>query len=271
LVGVNIYPLLYAVFQSLHNGSILQSGPFVEGTNYSTVLGSTLFWEAVKFTAIFAVAGTAGSYVLGLALALMLRNIPGAAVFRALLLLPWVVPIVVSMTSWNWLIGYRQGLADSSLHALGLPSVLFLASPTSAVLTVCAVKVWETFPFAMLVLGAGLHGIDPSVLEAAAVDGAGPWQRLRHVTLPLLSKVSVIACLLMVIFSVNDFSTVYLLTGGGPLDATQNLVVYSYQLVFNELETGPGVAVALVTTGAMIVLALLLYRAVFSVRRSMAR
>jgi multiple sugar transport system permease protein len=259
LLGINVYPLLYAVFQSVHNGTLITSGNFIGGQNYSTVLTSGDFWHAVAFSAVFVVAGVGGSYVVGMVLALMLRNVPGAIVFRVLLLLPWVVPIVVSMTSWDWLIGTRGGLADTTLHALGLPQVLFLASPNAAIATVCVVKIWESFPFMMLVLGAGLEGIDPRLLEAAAVDGCGPWQRYRYITFPILRNISVVSWILMAIFCVNDFATIWLLTGGGPLTSTQNLIVYSYQLVFNQLQTGIGIVVAILTTIIMSIFSLWLF------------
>lgn len=259
LLGINVYPLLYALFQSIHNGTLITRGGFVGVKNYRTVLASAGFWHAVAFSTVFAVAGVGGSYVVGMVLALALRSVPGASVFRMFLLLPWVVPVVVSMTSWDWLIGSRGGLADTALRALGLGPVLFLASPRAAIATVCVVKVWESFPFMMLVLGAGLEGIDPRLFEAAAVDGTRPWQRYRYITFPLLRNISVVSWILMGIFCVNDFPTIWLLTGGGPLNSTQNLIVYAYQLVFNQFQTGVGVVVAILTTIIMIMFAFLLF------------
>jgi multiple sugar transport system permease protein len=262
LLGINVLPLLYAISQSLHNGSLITTGNYVGIANYRTVLASGTFWLAVRFSAIFAVAGVAGSYVLGLALALMLRNIPGGAIFRVLLLLPWVTPVVVSMTSWDWLVGTPSGPVGSMLRLIGLGQVSFFATPSAAILTVCAIKVWATFPFAMVVLGAGLQGIDPALLEAAALDGAGAWQRFRSITFPLLRNASIVACILMAIFCVNDFPTIWLLTGGGPLGATRSLIVYAYQLVFNDLRTGRGVVVAMLMAGMATLFSFLLFTAI---------
>ena len=243
------YPIIYAVYQSLRNGSLISPGSFVGGANYKYVLTNGTFWDAARFTLIFTVAAVVGSYLVGLALALTFQaGFPGARIIKPLLLLPWVVPVVVSMTSWGWLIGTGQGLADEFTHAIGLGDVGFLASPTAAVISVCVVKIWESFPFMLLVLGAAMETIDPTLYEAATVDGASWWASTRRITMPLLRNVSFMTWILMAIFSVNDFPTVWLLTGGGPLGATQSLVVYAYELVFQEFHTGQGIAIAILAT-----------------------
>jgi multiple sugar transport system permease protein len=261
LVAIYVYPFLYAISQSLHDGTLLTTGNFVGTQNYGEVLTDGTFWAVVRFSVIFAALGVGGSYVLGLALSLMLRNIPGGAFFRVLLLLPWVAPVVVSMTSWDWLLGTTGGLVNSMLRVFGLGPVFFFATPSAAILTVCAVKIWATYPFAMLVMGAGLQGIDPALLEAAALDGAGSWQRFRDITFPLLWNVSIVSWILMAIFCVNDFATLWLLTGGGPLGSTRNLIVYAYELVFSEMQTGRGVVVAILAAGMVTVFSFLLFAA----------
>src|SRR5918993_400749 len=145
LLAVYVYPFLYAVSQSLHDGTLLTTGKFVGTQNYGEVLTDGTFWAVVRFSVIFAALGVGGSYVLGLALSLMLRNIPGGGFFRVLLLLPWVAPVVVSMTSWDWLLGTTGGLVNSMLRVFGLGPVFFFATPSAAILTVCAVKIWATY------------------------------------------------------------------------------------------------------------------------------
>ena len=138
---IGIYPLFYAIWQSLRSGSLISSGTFVGASNYSAVLTSQTFWSSVKFTLVFTLAAVVGSYIVGLALALTFQaGFPGARILKPLLLLPWVVPVVVSMTSWGWLIGTSQGLADQFTHALGLGYVGFLSTPTSAVISVSVVE-----------------------------------------------------------------------------------------------------------------------------------
>ncbi len=182
-------------------------------------------------------------------------------------MLPWVVPVVVSMTSWSWLIGTPQGLADQLTSALGLGNIGFLSSPTSAIISVCVVKIWESFPFMFLVLGAALETIDTTLYESARCDGASWWSCVRHISLPLLRNVSFMTWILMAIFSVNDFPTIWLLTGGGPLAATQSLVVYSYELVFQEFLTGQGIAVAMFATVITALMAIVLFRFISAGRR----
>ena len=136
------------------------------------MLSSGTFWSSFRFTLIFTVAAVVGSYLVGLALALVFQaGFPGAGIVKPFLLLPWVVPVVVSMTSWGWLIGTPQGLGDQLTHALGLGDVGFLATPTTAVVSVCLVKIWESFPFMFLVLSAGLATIDPRSTKRLELTG----------------------------------------------------------------------------------------------------
>jgi multiple sugar transport system permease protein len=269
---IGAYPLLYAIWQSLRNGSLITHGSFVGLSNYTSVLNSGTFWNSMEFTLIFTLASVGGSYIVGFALALAFQaGFPGGAVLKPILLVPWVVPVVVSMISWSWLIGNQQGLADQLTHALGLGYVGFLASPTLAIISVCVVKIWESFPFMFLVIGAGLEAIDPTLYEAARVDGANWWHCVRYISFPLLRTITFMSWILMAIFSVNDFPTVWLLTGGGPIGATQSLVVYAYELVFQEFQTGQGIAVAVFATLITAAMALVLFRYIHSGRSLRAR
>jgi multiple sugar transport system permease protein len=260
-----VYPVAAAIIDSTHGGSVLDSvggGGFVGGANYTAVIQSQQFPQVVLFSLGFALAAVVGSYVVGLGLALLLEDpLPGRGLFRVLFLLPWVIPAVVSLTSWRWLVGTDAGLADTITRALRLGTVLFLADPRGAVGTVMAVKIWESYPFMYLMMSSGLSGIDPSLYEAAGVDGASRWARVLHITLPSVRTVTWLSCVLMVIFSVNDFTTIWLLTGGGPLNATTNVIVYAYTYVFSQFERGPGDAIAVMTGVLMVVLsAVMMFR-----------
>jgi multiple sugar transport system permease protein len=261
LVLINLYPFISAFFQSLHDGSLIATGPFVGLDNYKDVLTSPAFWKAAWFTLIFTIVGVFGSWLVGLGLALLLRTrIPGRGTFKVLLMLPWVVPIVVSSTAWNFLVATPQSPVPALLDAVGITSPLFLADPTWAKITVCIFKVWVSFPFMMLMTSAALASVDNVVYEAARMDGASAWQQFRLITLPIIARSTYISWILMTIFCVNDFPTIYLLTGGGPVDATTSLVVLSYRTVFQNFQTGPGVAIAFLMTLVLVIVSVILFR-----------
>jgi multiple sugar transport system permease protein len=148
LVLINAYPLFVAALQSVRDGSLISDGSFIGLQNYVDALTSPRFWKSAGFTLAFTLVGVFGSWAIGLGLALLLRlRTPGRNVFRVLLLLPWVVPVVVSSTSWNFLVGTPDSLAPSIARMLGLGEVYFLADPVMAAVTVCVFKVWISFPF----------------------------------------------------------------------------------------------------------------------------
>ncbi|TXN32448.1 carbohydrate ABC transporter permease [Lacisediminihabitans profunda] len=261
LVLLNLYPVIYAGLQSLRNGDLLSAGNFVGLNNYIAMVQTPAFWHAALFTVVFTLVGVFGSWAIGLALALLLRTrIPAGGLFKVLLLLPWVVPVVVSATSWNWLVATPQSPLPILAEALGLGNVLFLANPLLAQVTVCVFKVWISFPFMMMMMSSALASVDVNVYEASKVDGATAFQTFGRITLPMISRSTYISWILMTIFCVNDFPSIFLLTGGGPVNSTQTLVVLAYSTVFQNFQTGPGVAIAFMMTIVLVIIATLLYR-----------
>lgn len=253
ILAINVYPLVFAIQTVLHGGSLLRPGNYVGSENFTQIFGDTVFWESVQFTVLLTAVTVGGSWIVGLGLALILRiDFPGRSLIRVTLLLPWVVPIIVSVTSWRNLMGTDQSPLVGLASTLGFGHVLFLGTPSLAVATLCFVKVWMTFPYMMLMMSAALEGTDPSVYEAATIDGATGIQQLRLVTLPIIARPTYITCLMTALFTINDFATVYLLTGGGPLGSTQTVAVYAYNLVFTNFKPGLGMAVAFLTTAVMI-------------------
>jgi multiple sugar transport system permease protein len=266
LLLINLYPLLYAALQSVRNGTLIKTGDFVGLANYANVLTQGAFWSSALFTLLFTVTGVFGSWAVGLALAMLLRTrIPAGGLFKVLLLLPWVVPVVVSATSWNWLVATPQSPLPQLAEALGFGNVLFLSDPTLAKITVCVFKVWISFPFMMMMMSSALTSVDANVYEAAKVDGASGWQSFQHITMPMISRSTYISWILMTIFCVNDFPTIFLLTGGGPVNATASLVVMAYRTVFQDFQTGPGVAIAFLMTAVLVVVSVTLYRQIAKV------
>lgn len=260
LAVINGYPVLYGLVQSTHDGTLITSGAWTGLDNYTHVLTDGRFWSATWFTLVFTFVGVFGSWVVGLALALLLRNAFGATTFKVLLMLPWVVPVVVSTTAWNWLIATSDSPVPRLVHALGLGDPLFLSDPTLAKVTVCLFKVWAGFPFMMVMMSSALAAVDPTLYEASSLDGAGGWQQLTRITLPNIARPTYISWILMAIFCVNDFPSVYLLTGGGPIDSTTTLVVLAYRSVFQNFQVGIGVAIAFLMTAALVLISVALYR-----------
>jgi len=261
LLLINGYPLLYGLFQSVHNGSLITSGSFVGLANYLDVVKQPQFWHSALFTLVFTLAAVFGSWAIGLALALLLRvRVPGSNVFKVLLMLPWVVPIVVSSTAWNWLVATSASPVPTIARALDLGNPAFLADPTLAQILVCVFKIWVSFPFMMLMNSAALAAVDPAVYEASGTDGANRWQQLTQITLPIIARSTYISWILMTIFSVNDFPTIFLLTGGGPVNATTSLIVLAYRRVFQDFLTGQGVAIAFIMTAVLVIISVALFR-----------
>lgn len=261
LIVIYGYPLFYAALQSVHSGDLIHLGQFIGVQNFVAAVNNPVFWPAVRFTFIFTLVGVFGSWIIGLGLALLLRKrVYGRGFLKTLLLLPWIVPIVVSSTAWNWLVATSSSPIPLLAASLGLGRPLFLADPTLAMITVCVFKVWVAFPFMMLMASAALASVDTTIYEAASVDGANGRQMFLHLTLPLISRSTYISWILMTIFCVNDFPTIYLLTGGGPINATNTLVVLAYQTVFANFQIGPGVAMAFIMMLVAVVVALVLFR-----------
>jgi multiple sugar transport system permease protein len=245
----------------VHDGGLLDLGNFIGLRNYASVLSDPVFWASARFTLIFTLCGVFGSWLLGFALALLLRpRFPGRNLFRVLLLMPWIVPIVVSAMGWNWLLATRNSLLPQMIEGLGLGRVMFLADPTMAVITVCVFKVWISYPFMMMLMAGALEAVDRSVVEAARVDGARNFSLLRYIFVPITARTTYISWILMAMFSVNDFTTIFLLTGGGPVNATNSLIVMSYRSVFQDFLPGYGVAIAFIITLALTSMSLILLR-----------
>ncbi len=258
---VNAYPVVYAAIQALHDGDLLNLGGFVGLANFRDALADPLFWSSARFTVLFSLCGVFGSWLVGFALALLLKpEFPGKNSFKILLLLPWIVPIVVSSMSWNWLVATPSSLLPMLAADLGFGRVMFLADPTMAMITVCLFKIWISYPFMMMMMSAALEGIEPNLYEAARVDGASPRQQLRHIILPMTARSTYIAWILMAMFSVNDFATIYLLTGGGPVNATTSLIVLAYRSVFQDFRPGYGVAISFLMTAALVTMSVILFR-----------
>lgn len=240
------YPVVASVWLSLHRVvlSLPQIGePFVGFENYRDLLASGVFWRALGTTLLFAGSSTLFELLLGLVLALCMHaSYRGRGWVRAALLIPWAVPTVVTAQMWRFLLNDRYGPVAYSLFAGGAP----LADPATAFATLVLADVWKTTPFAALILLAGLQAIPERLYEAAEIDGATPLRRFLHVTLPLLRPALLAALLFRTIDALRVFDLVFVLTQGGPADATNVLQYLGYKRTFASGLLGSGASVSTV-------------------------
>ncbi|MFG2737692.1 sugar ABC transporter permease [Streptomyces carpaticus] len=220
--------------------------PFNGLDNWRAVFSNELFGDALWQTVLFTIGSLAGQFTIGLALAVFFtRRFPLSGVVRAVLLLPWLVPMVVSAVVWRRIMDEDHGVLNSFLKTLGLTGdgVPWLSSPSVALLSAVLVNIWIGIPFNMVILYGGLQEIPREVYEAAALDGAGPWRTFRSITLPMLRPVVTVVLVLGFMSTIKVLDLILALTGGGPADSTQTLGTMTYQLSFMQLDFGQGAVV----------------------------
>ncbi|MFJ2746024.1 carbohydrate ABC transporter permease [Streptomyces sp. NPDC087440] len=274
VIGVIIgYPLVRGVYLSLTNANernversigvnqLPATYEFVGLDNYQDALTGDQFLSTLGWTVLWTVACVSITFALGLALANILnRKIAGRAFYRMLLVLPWAVPGFVSVFAWRFLYNQDNGLLNKLLAGGGIDAVPWLNDPTWAKFAVISVNVWLGIPFMMVALLGGLQSIPGELYEAAEMDGASPWQRFRHITMPGLRPVSTTVVLLSTIWTFNMFPVIFLLTRGGPGEATQILVTQAYKFSF---EISPRDFAQSSTWGVLILVLLMLFAAVY--------
>jgi multiple sugar transport system permease protein len=251
LTMLNLFPLAQGIIASLQRQNMTRPNPyeFVGLAHFAEALFSEgSFWSSLLKTCIWTVGSVSGAYVLGLALALLLNlDIRGRNIFRALFLVPWVIPDVVTALVWKWLYNDEYGVINfllRQLHVINSP-VHWLSDLNLAMPSVILAQIWKLYPLMTVVLLAALQNVPKELHEAASLDGARPWQRFFYVTLPLIRTTSVSITLLTGIWTFQSFDLVYLLTGGGPADATQILPTFIYQKAFFTLDLGYASALGL--------------------------
>ncbi len=263
---VALFPLAWAVWESLHLHDLRmpwRGRPFIGLGNYAELARDPRFWEALGHTLFFAAASVTLELALGLLFALAMNQaFRGRGVLRAAVLVPWAVPTVVAALLWRFIFEADSGIANALLTRTGVldrPVPWFVGAATAWVPVVLA-DVWKTTPFVALLLLAGLQTIDPALYEAAAVDGAGPWWRLRHITLPLLKPAVLVALVFRTLDAFRVFDLVYVLTGGGPGTATEPVALYAFTALLQNLRFGYGAALSVVVFAITFALALLYVR-----------
>jgi multiple sugar transport system permease protein len=250
LVLFYAYPLYRNLDLSLRDytvRSFVQGGaPFTGTKNYDTVLRDPLFGPALVHTLVFTLVSLAFQFVIGMALAVFFaRHFRLSATLRALFLVPWLLPLIVSASTWSWMLNSDSGVVNAVLRSFGVAPVDWLTSPRWSLVSVIIANIWIGIPFNLVVLYSGLQTIPASLYEAAALDGANGWQRFRRVTFPLLRPVSAITLLLGLIYTLKVFDIIWIMTRGGPADSSTTFATWSYRLGFGNLlpAFGPGAAV----------------------------
>ena len=241
------YPLGLGVWLGFTDERVGRSGVYIGLENYEFLWDDTVFWLAVFNTLLYTVTASILKFGLGLWLALLLNEkLPFKAFLRAIVLLPWVVPTVLSAIAFWWIYDAQFSILSWALIKIGIidSPINFLGDPTNARASVIAANIWRGIPFIAITLLAGLQTISPSLYEAATLDGATSWQRFRFVTFPLLTPIIAIVMTFSVLFTFTDFQLIYVLTRGGPVNATHLMATLSFQRGISGGNLGEGAAIA---------------------------
>ncbi len=257
------YPLGLGIWLSLTDATIGRAGHFIGLANFVSLFNDPIFWLAVFNTIFYTTVATIGKFALGLWLALLLNHyIPFKAFFRAIVLLPWIVPTVLSAIAFWWIYD-----PQFSIISYLLVDVLhwrknyidFLGTPWHARWSLIAANIWRGIPFVAICLLAGLQTISPSLYEAALLDGATPWQQFRRITVPLLMPILAVVLTLSVLFTFSDFQLVYAITRGGPFNTTHLMATLAFQRAIPGTQLGEGAAIAVAMIPFLIAATLLSY------------
>ena len=241
------YPLALGVWLGFTDTTIGRAGQFIGVENYQAMWTDTVFWLSVFNTVLYTVVASFFKFGLGLWLALLLNErLPFKAFLRAIVLLPWVVPTVLSAIAFWWIYDAQFSIVSWGLIQLGVidTPINFLGDSTNARASVIAANVWRGIPFVAITLLAGLQTIPMSLYEAATLDGASNWQRFRFITLPMLTPIIAVVMTFSVLFTFTDFQLIYVLTRGGPVNATHLMATLSFQRAIPGGQLGEGAAIA---------------------------
>ncbi len=242
------YPIYYTIELSFFKtppGLQLRDKIFVGTENYSAILASDVFWRVTLNTFIWTIASTLIAFVLGYGCALALhRDFAGRAVMRAILIIPWVISAVAASYIWKWIYHSDFGVIGAVMVQLGLAERQpnFIDNVHTVLPSLIVVNIWREFPFAMIMIMAGLQTVPDQLLRAAKVDGASAWQRFWHVTFPHLRGVSTVTILLLAVANFNSFIVPWIMTGGGPSNASHIWITHIYELAFGRQRWGVAAA-----------------------------
>ena len=249
LLGVFLtYPLGLGIYLAFTDTTIGRQGIFVGLENFEYLFTDPIFWSAVFFSVFYTAVATVGKFALGLWLALLLnQHMPFKSIIRAIILLPWIVPTVLSAIAFWWIYDPQFSIISYVfVDVLGWreTNINFLGSEWPARFSLIVANVWRGIPFVAISLLAGLQTISPSLYEAALLDGASAWQRFRYITFPMLLPILAIVMTFSIIFTFTDFQLVYAITRGGPVNSTHLLATLAFQRGIPGGQLGEGAAIA---------------------------
>jgi multiple sugar transport system permease protein len=231
----------YTVYSFVHGGA-----PFIGFANYTAVFHDPTFATALINTLLFTFVSLAFQFALGMGLAVFFaQHFRLSAVLRALFLVPWLLPLIVSASTWAWMLDSGSGVVNYFLHFVGVGPVNWLTSPHWSLASVIIANIWIGIPFNLVLLYSGIQAIPAALYEAAALDGVNARQRFWRITFPLLRPVSAVTLMLGLVYTLKVFDIIWIMTRGGPVDSSTTFATWSYQLGFGNLlpEFGPGAAV----------------------------
>lgn len=263
-VGILIVlPILYNIYLSFNFVSSYDPThpKFVGLQNYINLLSNEVFWNDLFNGVVYTFGSIVLQLSLGLGIALFLnQEFFGRNLLRGIVLLPYLVPTVCAVFMVRWMLDPVDGIVNALLQPITGLSINWLGKPGTAMLSAVAVNTWRFFPFVEIALLARLQTISPSLYEAAEIDGANTFQKFFHITLPELSGVMFVVALLRTIWTFNDFQLIYILTGGGPMNATETLPLLAYREAFDNNNIGMGCTVAMFMTFFLIVTFAIYYK-----------
>jgi multiple sugar transport system permease protein len=248
LLGVFVLlPLVGAVVISLQKTNGFGAGTFTGLENYARLVRDPVFWRSTLNTALFTAIVTPVSMLLGLGVAVLLNSVlPARGLFRSILIVPMAISGVATALIGTLVFDQNNGVLDKMLRSLGLPGIQWQSGSTAAFVSVVLVTLWWRVGFNMLIYLAGLQGINPYLYEAARLDGANGWQQFRFLTVPMVGPSSFFLLIMNVIYSFQVFDIVFVMTGGGPQNATSVLVTYAYDNGFVTRDQGYAAAIGVV-------------------------
>jgi len=259
-----LIPALASIWMTFQDWNMIVPPKFIALDNFKKIASDKLFWQALKVTTVYTVISVPLSMVLAFLLALLMNTkVRGIAAFRTIYYMPSIVPAVANAVLWAWILNSDFGLLNALLHAIGLPKVLWLQEPEWALPALILMSLWG-LGGSMVIYLAGLQGIPDAFYEAAEIDGAGAWAKLRHVTLPLMSPVIFFNLVMGIIGTFQIFTAGYLITDGGPQNATLFYVLYLWRNAFEYLDMGYAAALAWVLFFIIIGLTALVFRGIGS-------